>query len=205
MKKIILLTALSVALCLGTQAQLILGAHGSYLTGTQSELNNQWGGGLQVKGKVGNRLAVGGTVRSYFKNLSETPVSGGTIRQGNNVTNLSGMLEYYFGKKVQPYIGADAGLYFTSYFIQGNSGSTGAIDIQDKNTYFGAAPKFGIQFNIGAISPFVQGQYHFLFGGGDEVTIPGIGGTPIDAQTMDKFWTLDFGLLFQIGRVGGKR
>ena len=182
-------------------AQFILGVQGSYLTGAGGDKKGQFGIGAQGKVKLSNAVAVGGTVRSWLKNYQDYTVSGGgTARSADATTQLAGMLEIYFGKRVQPYIGTDAGLYFTNTVIQ--SGSN--VDVSDKKTHFGIAPKAGIQFNTGFISPFIQAQYHLLFGGGDEIVIPGTGGNAWNIESQKKFTTLDFGILFQIGRVGGK-
>jgi len=153
-----------------------------------------------LKGKVANRVAIGGTVRSYFKNYAELSVNGSSIKSADAVTQLAGMLEIYFGQTIQPYIGTDAGVYFTNHIVQGGSTGSGAYNVSEHKSYFGAAPKAGIQFNVGAVSPFVQGQYHILFGGGDVINID-----DINSETHDKFWTLDFGILLQVGKVGGKK
>jgi hypothetical protein len=181
-------------------AQFIIGVQGSYLTGSGGDKKGQFGIGAQGKVKISNAVAVGGTVRSWLKNYQDYSGSGGA-RSADATTQLAGMLEIYFGKRVQPYIGTDAGLYFTNTVIQ--SGSNVEIG-SEKSTNFGIAPKVGIQFNTGFVSPFIQAQYHMLFGGGDEIVVPGTGGNPWNIESQKKFTTLDFGLLFQIGRVGGK-
>jgi hypothetical protein len=181
-------------------AQFIIGVQGSYLTGSGGDKKGQFGVGAQGKVKLSNRVAVGGTVRSWLKNYQDYSGSGGA-RSADATTQLAGMLEIFFGNRVQPYIGTDAGLYFTNTVIQNGSN----VEIgNEKSTNFGLAPKLGIQFNTGAVSPFIQAQYHMLFGGGDEIEIPGVGGNPWNIESQKKFTTLDFGLLFQIGRVGGK-
>jgi hypothetical protein len=182
------------------EAQFILGVQGSYLTGSGDDKKGQLGFGVQGKGKVGNRVAVGGTLRSWIKNYREIPSGSSTVRVADATTQLAGMLEFYFGDRIQPYIGTDAGLYFTNtVFTTGTS-----TDVNNKKTFFGIGPKAGIQFNTGAVTPFVQAQYNVLFGGGDEITIPVPGGANVNVITHSKFLALDFGILFQIGKVGGR-
>jgi hypothetical protein len=203
-KKILLLSAVVCLLATTASAQFILGVQGSYLSGSPNA-GTQYGVGAQGKIKVSNRVAVGGTFRTWFSNTETTGSGSSATAKADALSTLAGTLEFYLGSKVvQPYIGTDAGLYFTNVKITTGSGS-GNIDQSNKKTYFGVAPKAGIQFNTGFISPFIQAQYHWLFGGGTDITIPGIGDTPIDAKSYDKFFTLDAGILFQIGRVGGKK
>ena len=196
--------AMSVAMMViadSANAQFILGVQGSYLTGAGGDKKGQFGIGAQGKFKLSNRVAVGGTLRSWLKNYQDYTSGSNSYRSADATTQLAGMLEIYFGQRIQPYIGTDAGLYFTNTVLQ--SGSNVEIG-SEKSTNFGIGPKAGIQFNTGAVSPFIQAQYHLLFGGGDEIVIPGTGGNPWDLSTQNKFLTFDFGILFQIGRVGGK-
>jgi hypothetical protein len=200
MKKIttILAAVAFAAIAQTASAQFIIGLQGSYLTGNGSDRKGQFGVGVQGKGKISNRVALGGTVRTWLKNYSETGTGTNTVRSADATTQLAGMLEFYFGDRIQPYIGTDAGLYFTNTLVSVGS----SAEVSNKKTYFGIGPKAGIQFNTGFISPFVQAQYHFLFGGGEDIQIPGVSGNPWTTQSS--FATIDFGILFQIGRVGGK-
>ncbi|OLY93310.1 hypothetical protein SAMN05444008_107111 [Cnuella takakiae] len=187
--------------------QLMLGGQASYLTGDDQNL---WGGGAQIKLLVGQRIAIGATVRSYPKSYDERPIGGtnpGTIRTANTITPVLGTLEYYFGKDngIQPYIGADAGLYLHRVFTEINSGNTLVLDTDEGQTYFGIAPKFGLLFKTGAlIAPFVQAQYHANFGSGegDDITVPGIT-NPIKTEIANSFATFDAGIIIRL-RAAGK-
>jgi hypothetical protein len=202
MKKITtLLAAVAFAAMAQTaSAQFIIGVQGSYLTGNGSDTKGQFGLGVQGKAKISNRVALGGTLRTWLKNYHdhETGTGSTTVRSADATTQLAGMLELYFGDRVQPYIGTDAGLYFTNTLVAVGSNA----EVSNKKTLFGIGPKAGIQFNTGFISPFVQAQYNFLFGGGQDIQIPGI--SSLICTTQSSFATIDFGILFQIGRVGGK-
>lgn len=189
------------------KAQLMLGGQASYLTGDDQSL---WGGGVQIKALLGKRVAIGGTIRSYPKSYSERTIGGTTpttIRTANTITPVLGTLEYYFGKDngIQPYIGADVGLYLHRLFTQINSGNTLVLDTDDGQTYFGVAPKFGLLFKTGGlIAPFVQAQYHANFGSGegDDITIPGVN-TPIRTKVANSFATFDAGIILRL-RAAGK-
>jgi hypothetical protein len=203
MKKISSIVGFMLAILVGQQAsaQLIIGVQGSYLTGAGGDKKGQYGIGAQAKGKIGNRVAVGGTIRSWLRNYQDYTSAGTNYRSGDATTQLAGTLEVFFGRRVQPYIGTDAGLYFSNTVVQ----TGGNVNVsENKSTNFGIAPKAGIQFNTGVVSPFIQAQYHLLFGGGDEIEVPGLNGNPWNLESQSKFTTIDFGILFQIGRVGGK-
>lgn len=200
-----LLMAIATIMASAASAQFIIGGQGSYLSGSPNA-GSQFGLGAQAKIKLGNSVAVGGTLRGWLKNETTTGTGSNTVVAGDAMSNLAGMLEFYLGHHtIQPYIGTDAGLYFTNVKVSGSPSGGSNINTDNKKTYFGVAPKFGIQFNTGFISPFVQAQYHWLFGGGNTIEVPGVGGTPIDVKSYDKFFTLDAGILIQIGKVGGKK
>jgi len=189
-------------------AQLIIGGQASYL---DHDGNNQWGGGVQIKGLIGDRLAIGGVIKSYPKKLfSETATVEGeavTITSGNSVTPVAGLLEYYFGKKndFNPYSGTDAGLYFNQNFTIVHFDNTDIVNHETKTTYFGIAPKAGFMLKTGGLfAIFAQAQYNFLFGSGDpdNITVPGFGGASIETKPADKFWTFDAGLLIRLKAAG---
>jgi outer membrane protein W len=208
MKPVVTFFVLFLFIAGSATAQLILGGQASLLN---NEGNNQWGGGVQVKGLIGDRLAIGGIIRSYPKNLqSETGTIGGesvTITSGNAITPVAGMIEYYFGKKADfnPYIGTDAGLYFNRNFTIVNSDEVDVVNQDTKKTYFGIAPKAGFMIKTGGLfAIFAQAQYNFLFGSGDpeEITVPGFGGASIETKPADKFWTFDAGILLRLKPAG---
>lgn len=190
-------------------AQVILGGSASLLS---NDGNSQFGGGVQLKFMLGDRLAIGGTVRAYPKNFEEEIINvggtTGTLRSGNAVVPVLGMIEYYLGKNnnFQPYLGTDAGLYFNKNFTEFDSGNTTVINQENSKTFFGIAPKGGLQIKLGGLfAIFGQAQYHFLFGSGDpdKITVPGFGGASIETRPSDKFWTFDAGILLRL-RAAGK-
>ena len=175
---------------------ILIGGHASYLTGAPDK-SDQWGGGIIVKTKIRNRIAHGGILRSYLKNFKQFSEGTTSVKQADNLTQLSYSGEVYFGNDIQPYLGVDGGVYFTSHLVQG-SGSGGPIDISEEKVYVGLAPKAGIQFGQKGIIPFAQIQYHLLLSGGDLVTIPNT--STIKSETLGNFLTIDFGILFKVGK-----
>jgi hypothetical protein len=189
-------------------AQLIIGGQASLL---DNDGNHQWGGGVQIKGLIGDRLAIGGIIRSYPKKLfSESGTIDGetvNITSGNSITPVAGLIEYYFGKKsaFNPYIGTDAGLYFNQNFTIVHSDNSDLVNQETKKTYFGIAPKAGFMLKTGGLfALFAQAQYNFLFGSGDpdNITVPGFGGASIETKPADKFWTFDAGILIRLKAAG---
>jgi len=186
-------------------SQVQIGLHGSRLEGTGS---SQWGFGGNIKFLVADKFAIGVAARGYPKNMkSETFSYAGNsykILYGNSIVPVTGSLDYYFGKApVRPYLGVDAGAYFRQHIVSvtENNGSSSYYNTSDKKTFFGAAPRAGLNIELGPVGIFGQAGYNFLFGSGskDDIMVPGIT-TGIDTKPTDKFWTFDVGLFFKIGR-----
>lgn len=208
MKRIFTLFVSLFALSAGASAQLIIGGQGSLLS---NDGNHQYGGGVQVKAMIADRLAIGGVIRTYPKNLqSETGTIGGQtvkITTGNSITPVAGLIEYYFGKKspLNPYLGTDVGLMFNRNFTIINSNNTDIVNQDSKKTYFSVAPKGGLMLKTGGlIALFAQAQYHFVFGSGDpdNITVPGFNGASFETKPADKFWTFDAGILLRLKAAG---
>ena len=208
MKSTITILVLCLLLAGQASAQLIFGGQASILN---NDGNSQFGGGVQIKALIKDRLAIGGIIRTYPKNLkSETGTIGGEsvrITTGNSVTPVAGLIEYYFGKKsaVNPYIGTDVGLFFNRNFTVINSNNTDVVNQDSKKTYFGIAPKGGLMLKTGGlVALFAQAQYHFLFGSGDpdNITVPGFNGASFETRPADKFWTFDAGILLRLKAAG---
>lgn len=185
-------------------SQVQIGLHGSRLEGTGS---SQWGFGGNVKFLVADKFAIGVAARGYPKNMkSETFNYGGNnykMLHGNSIVPVTASLDYYFGKApVRPYLGVDAGAYFRQHIVSitQNNGSSSYYNTSDKKTFFGAAPRAGLNIELGPVGIFGQAGYNFLFGSGskDDITVPGIT-TGVDTKPTDKFWTFDVGLFFKIG------
>ena len=200
----ILCTVLFLSFSAVSFSQVQIGLHGSRLEGTGS---SQWGGGGHFKVLFGDKFAVGLGVRAYPKDMkTENTTIDGTdykIARGNTIIPVTGSVDYYFGESmIRPYVGADAGAYITQYVFSmtENNGSSSFYDTKDKKTYFGAAPRVGLNMELGPVGIFGQAGYNFLFGSGDkdDISVPGIT-TGIDAKATDKFWTFDVGVFLKLG------
>lgn len=188
------------------KSQVQIGVNGGRLEGTGS---SQWGFGAHLKYLIADKFAIGVAARGYPKNVRTEDINvGGTnykMAQGNTLVPVTASLDYYFGKApVRPYLGLDAGAYFRQHVItvSQNSGSTTSTGttISDKKTFFGAAPRAGLNIELGPVGIFGQAGYNFLFGSGDKdnITVPGANAS-IETKPTDKFWTFDVGVFFKIG------
>jgi len=126
--------------------------------------------------------------------------------RGTTMTPITASLDYYFGKMpIRPYVGVDAGAYIRKQVIaiSNTDNSNSTVNAMDRGTFFGAAPRAGLNMEFGPVGIFGQAGYNFLFGSGDKhnITVPGYN-SDLDTKPVDKFWTFDVGLFFKIG--GGK-
>lgn len=126
-EKIILSAFFAMAVTLGfSQLQVNLGAGYLNAKGNQLDLG-VWGGGVAVKGLIGNNFSIGVGVRAFPKKEGEYNVGNTRILRTNNVFQAYVPIEYLIANKsstFQPYIGADLGLQHTNTTwadIQGTS------------------------------------------------------------------------------------
>lgn len=186
-------------------SQVQIGLHGSRLQGTNT---SQWGFGGNVKFLIADKFAIGVAARAYpNKDMKADNFSSGGVDykmvRGNTIVPVTASLDYYFGKApVRPYLGVDAGAYFRKQVvaISKADGSSSSYSTSDKGTFFGAAPRAGLNIELGPVGIFGQAGYNFLFGSGskDNLTVPGLN-SDIDTKPVDKFWTFDVGIFFKIG------
>lgn len=204
MKKLIILAAF---ICAASQAnaQFLIGAHASRLNNAEQ---GKWGGGIFAKALIGDRFAAGINVKAYPQSFSKAAVQniGGqeyNVSYGNVVIPALVTFDYRFGETVRPYIGVDVGMYSTRDIVRYNSPSQNFTRTDESNQkwYFGAAPKVGLELEVGPVGIFGQVQYNALFGSGDrnKITIPGATGGSIETKPVSKFWNFDVGLYFKLG------
>lgn len=207
MKKIYALALTAFTLIVGNQAnaQVQIGAQGSYLKGTGDNNASLWGGGVHAKFYLGQHLAFGGVVRVYPKNTTAETINGTTYTSGDYLTNVSGSVDILLNKKddlIQYFIGADAGVSFNNHTVTySNNGTQYALN-NNKN-YFLVSPKVGA--NIGLLPSFGifgQAMYNLTFGDGKNLnnsTLP----NSFDTKPVDKYFTFDVGVYFRL--TGAKK
>jgi len=204
MKSTKLIGALALALGLSTaaSAQVQVGVQGSYLKGTGDNDRSIWGGGVHAKFFLGDNIALGGIFRTYPKKSSEYTVGNYTVRNADLLNNVMGTLDFLVGKAgspVRPFIGVDAGVSMSSNTTLITTNSTTTYNDKNKQTFFIAAPKVGLNFELGkAFGIFGQAQYNLTFGDGNSknANIPGINNN--STKPVDKFFTFDAGVFFRL-------
>lgn len=206
MKKILFLIAGSVfLLSTHANAQIQIGAQGSYLKGTGDNNSTLWGGGAHAKFYLGQRLAFGGVIRVYPKTTSSENVGGTTYTSGDYITNVSGSVDILLAKKeelIQPFIGIDAGASINNHTVT-YSNNNQQVAINNNKTFFLLSPKAGV--NIGLLPSFGvfgQAQYNATFGDGENLnssTFP----SSFNTKPVDKYFTFDVGLYFRL--TGAKK
>lgn len=196
MKKIYTLsiTLLLTIFFLSARAQYNLGVQLSALKNTNQDISIT---GFGVHGRIfaGNNLALGANFRLWPKKYEAIQQGTTLIRSAHFVGDLAGMLEYYFGQnKIRPYIGADAGAYFTNSVLQIKDNGNTSYDESDRKTYFGIAPKIGLGMDVtGPIGFFAQIQYNALFGNARDLQSGGF-----QTKAIDKFWSFDVGAYLRL-------
>jgi hypothetical protein len=178
-------------------AQFVLGIQGSYHTASDADKKDQFGKGFQGKYFFkNNMLAVGIGTRSWIKNYEKVTVNGQETRSLDASSSLAAMVEVYFSNnKFRPYAGTDIAVYASNISVA-FSNKSGSFNAENKSTHWGIAPKTGLLWNTGVVSPFVQAQYHFLFNGKQD------GSQPEVSNAKSSFATFDIGLLFKFGKCG---
>lgn len=209
MKKIkqILVAVTALFMVQAANAQFQLGANASYLKGTGDNNASLWGGGVNAKFFIGNRVALGGGFRTFPKTKDATLINGTTQTSTTDaLSQIYGSLDFQIAKKqsaLQPYIGVDAGASISSRTIKITNGSTTVIDQKNQSTFFYLAPKAGLNIAISpAFGLYGQALYGLTFGDGESINIGQVP-NPIETKPVDKFFIFDFGIYLRI--AGAKK
>ncbi len=200
MKKFFIILVM-LGLGMQAQAQILLGGHVSRLNNAEQ---GKWGGGIFAKALIGDRFAAGLNLKAYpqqFSNSKQT-INGQEydVSVGNVVIPALATFDYRFGETVRPYIGVDVGMYNTRNIVRYSTAGSDRTESTNKQWYFGAAPKVGLELEVGPVGIFGQAQYNALFGSGnqEDLTVPGITGGSINTKPISKFWNFDVGIYFKL-------
>ncbi|MES2647578.1 MAG: hypothetical protein V4717_11920 [Bacteroidota bacterium] len=202
MGKFLIVTAFGLFAVVSASAQLQVSASGSYLKGVGDNDAGLWGGGLGLKGFLGENLALGARLSSYPKKTSsKTTRDGSNYTESDLITNAVATVDLLLGKKttaIQPYIGADIGANFNNHTITYTNAGAQFIKNENKKTYFLLAPKAGVNIGIGqAFGIFGQAQYNVTFGDGRTISINDVP-NPFTSEAVSKFFTFDAGIYFRL-------
>lgn len=161
---------------------------------TDEEPNSDalYGGGASLKYFVDeDHLALGGGL-GYYGRSSSGSFAGIDYELSTYVVPVHLLAEYYVGESdnvIRPYLGGDLGLY-----MFGVSGSVGQANFEpDAESYFGVAPKFGLQLNLAEqLGAFGEFGYNVVFDKEDDSD----NGSPTNADFEDvatKFFSFHIG------------
>jgi hypothetical protein len=182
------------------QAQWKGGILISYLNGSPNA-GSQYGAGILVERTLADHFHLGGSARTWFSNRwHERSGTFGSQVITDAASSISIIADYEFGKKgVSPYLGLDAGYYFTKVNFENTN--TPEINASYPDNYLGAAPKLGLRYHGGLITPFLRVQYHYLMGGGKTMEQYRLYPTgvidKITVKSYSAFITADLGILFR--------
>lgn len=166
-------------------AQIQLGVSGNHFSGTENGAkfsDGYWGGGVTGRYFITPKFAVGLNGRYFTKTASES-FGGVTIKAKARVITATGQTEYFFTEgSFRPYLGAEVGLYNIGATVEVAGGSE-----SDSESFFGAAPKVGIQFMFtDKIGLDLNAGYHLIF-------------PKEDGDETEKTLILGAGIVFNIG------
>ena len=198
----VVMSLLAVGISSAAMAQVQLNASGTYLQ-TTGENNNRglWGGGLGAKFFLGDHFALGGVVHSFPKKTSDITIGSTRYTTADVVTNAGASFDLLLNSKqsaIQPYIGTDAGVSWSSQTVSYTNNETQMFENKNTSTYFLLAPKAGVNIGLApAFGLFGQAQYNFTFGDGEDVAINDVP-NPFTTEPVSKYFTFDVGVYFRL-------
>ncbi|KAA0993433.1 outer membrane beta-barrel protein [Dyadobacter aurulentus] len=178
-----------------SQAQFSLGLQGGIAKSNVEDSKTVAGGGVNLRVFTSPRFAVGVAGKIYADG-SDYTFAGQTLSSTGTLTPVTGTLDYYFAEGLlRPYIGGDAGVYFSKYNAKFN-GNT--IVESSRHSNFGAAPRAGLLFAFGNMGIQVEGIYHFVFGNKNHRSTTG-NADNIDFESTSQFGGVNVGIIFGLG------
>lgn len=197
-KKLILSLAVIALMVAGTSAsfaQFSLGLQGGVAKSNVEDSKTIAGGGVNLRVFASPQFAIGVAGKIYADG-SDYRVAGQTLSSTGTLMPVTGTLDYFFTDGViRPYIGGDAGVYFSKYKAKWN-GET--VLESSTRSNFGTAPRAGIVFAFGNLGIQVEGIYHFVFGNKNHASDTGSPNN-IDFESTSKFGGVNVGIIFGLG------
>ncbi|WP_221392178.1 OmpW family outer membrane protein [Dyadobacter sp. NIV53] len=176
-------------------AQFSLGLQGGLAKSNIEDSKTIAGGGINLRVFTSPQFAFGIAGKIYADG-SDYNFAGQKLTTTGTLTPLTVTGDYYLLQGlIRPYIGGDAGMYFSKYDAKFN-GNT--IIESSKHSNFGAAPRAGIVFVFGNLGVQVEGIYHFVFGNADHSATTDSAGN-IDFSSTSNFGGVNVGVIFGLG------
>jgi len=177
-------------------AQFSVGLQGGIAKSDLEDSKTIAGGGVNLRVFASPNFAIG-VAGKIYSDGTDYRVAGQTLSYTGNLVPVTGTLDYYFGTGViRPYVGGDAGVYFSKYDAKFNGEK---IAESKKHSNFGAAPRVGVIFALNDnIGLQVEGIYHFIFGNKDNSANAGNVGNA-DFESTKQFGGVNVGLIIGLG------
>jgi outer membrane protein W len=189
------IVAFVLAVSSASYAQFSLGLQGGIAKSDVEDSKTVAGGGVNLRVFASPQFALGVAGKIYADG-SDYRVAGQTFSTTGTLTPVTGTLDYFFTTgAVRPYVGGDAGVYFSKYDAKYN-GNT--ILESSRHSNFGAAPRAGLVFAFGNLGIQVEGIYHFVFGNKNHSSTTGDVNN-IDFESTSKFGGVNVGIIFGLG------
>lgn len=177
-------------------AQLSLGLQGGLAKSNRDNSKAIAGGGVNLRGFVSPNFAVGIAGKIYADGTDYT-VAGQTLSFNGTVMPVTATLDYFFTEGViRPYVGGDAGMYFSKYDAKFNGNTIGE---SSKHSNFGTAPRLGVVFAFGNVGLQIEGIYHFVYGNKNNSAQTGTAEN-VNFESTSQFGGVNVGLIFGLGR-----
>ena len=176
-------------------AQFSLGLQGGLAKSNIEDSKTIAGGGINLRVFTSPQFAFGVAGKIYADG-SDYNIAGQTLSSTGTLTPITVTGDYYLLQGlIRPYIGGDAGMYFSKYKAKFN-GNT--VLESSKRSNFGAAPRAGIVFVFGNLGIQVEGIYHFVFGNDNHNATTG-SASDIDFNSTSNFGGVNVGVIFGLG------
>lgn len=186
-----------VAIC-STSAfsQFSLGLQGGLAKSNVEDSKTIAGGGINLRYFASEQFAIGVAGKIYADGTNYR-IAGQDLSFTGTLTPVTGTADFFFTTgMVKPYVGGDAGMYFSKYKGKFN-GNTFSESSTHSN--FGAAPRLGLIFDFGNVGIQVEGIYHFIFGNKDNSHTTG-SASNVDYESTSEFGGINVGLVFGLGK-----
>jgi hypothetical protein len=184
-----------VAASTASYAQFSLGLQGGIAKSDVEDSKTVAGGGVNLRVFTSPKFAVGVAGKIYADG-SDYTIAGQTLSSTGTLMPVTGTVDYFFAEGLlRPYIGGDAGVYFSKYDAKFN-GNT--IIESSRHSNFGAAPRAGLLFAFGNLGIQVEGIYHFVFGNKNHGSTTG-NPNNVDFESTSQFGGVNVGVIFGLG------
>ena len=152
------------------------------------------GGGLNLRYFTSKQMAFGVAAKIYG-DKAETDVLGQSLRLTEKLIPVTATFDYYLlTGLIRPYVGGDAGVYFTRFRARVDGSTVSAT----RRGNPGVAPRVGVLFAVGRFGIQVEGIYNFVFGNRNHGTYNGQV-VNMEFKSTSEYGGVNVGVVFGLG------